>query len=57
MDLADVDAAAREAAETAALIGRDHLPGGQWGSVVIGVRDEHGRPVLTVTLSLSVVRL
>ncbi len=57
IDCPDLDAAEREAAEVAADFGRDLLPGGKTRAVSIEVRNEHGRRVLTVTVSLHIDRM
>jgi hypothetical protein len=55
-ELPDLDAAEREAATTAAEIGRDRLPIAPNHIVIIEVRNEHGQRVLTVTVGLHVAR-
>jgi hypothetical protein len=57
MEFPDLDAAEREAAETAASIGRDLLPKGTARDVTIEVRDEHGQRVATVTIIMQVERV
>jgi hypothetical protein len=57
MEFESLDAAEREAAETAAEIGRDRLPKGDAREVTIQVRNEHRQRVLTVTASLEVHRV
>jgi len=54
--LDSVNEAEREATVRAAEIGRDKLPKGA-RDFTIKVRDEHRRPVLTVTVSLRVDRV
>ena len=56
LSLPDIDAAQREAAETAAEIGRDRLPKGGLRFVTIDVRDENGDNLLSVTATLEVKR-
>jgi hypothetical protein len=56
IELADLDAAEREAAEAAADYGRDKLPSCKLGSVTIEVRNEHDHRVLIATVSLRVDR-
>jgi hypothetical protein len=56
-EFADIDAAEREAALTAAEIARDTLPGNHAaGEVKVEVRDAEGRRVLTVTMSMQIHR-
>jgi hypothetical protein len=43
LELPDLDAAEREAAEAAADMGRDKLPGGKLRRVIVEVRDDDGR--------------
>jgi hypothetical protein len=57
MEFPDFDAAEREAAETAAGIGRDLLPKGTARDVTIEVRDERGQRVATVTVTMQVERV
>ena len=57
MELPNLDAAEREAAEVVAQMGRDKLPISKSREIVMEVRDEHGRPVLTATVSLNIVRV
>ena len=57
LEFEDLDVAEREAAETAAQIGRDELPKGGSRNITIGVRNEHGQRVLTVTVSLHTDRV
>ena len=53
----DIAAAEREAAETAAAIGRDLLPKGVARSVTVEVRNQHGQRVVTATVTLAVDRV
>jgi hypothetical protein len=53
----DIDAAEKEAAETAASIGRDLLPKGAARSVTVEVRNEHGQRVVTAVVTLAVDRV
>ena len=53
----DVDAAEREAAQSAAAIGRDRLPSGDLRAVTVEVRNEHGQRIITATASLDVRRV
>jgi hypothetical protein len=57
LEFPDIAAAEREAAETAAAIGRDLLPRGADRSVTVEVRNEHGQRVLTATVSLELDRV
>lgn len=52
-----LDAAEREAACTAAEIGRDRLPKGDAREVTVEIRDEHSQQVLTVKVSMEVDRV
>jgi hypothetical protein len=52
-----LDAAEREAAESAAEIGRDRLPKNDPRAVTVEVRNEHGQRVLTVTVSMEIYRV
>ena len=56
LELESLDAAEYEAAKSAAEIGRDPLAKGRYREVMVGVRDEHGERVLTVTVSMTVRR-
>lgn len=51
------DAAEREAASTAAEIGRDRLPKGDTREVTVEVKNEHRQRVLTVTVSMEIHRV
>jgi hypothetical protein len=57
LELESLDAAEREAATTAAEIGRDRLPKGDARDVTVEVRNEHRQRVLTVTVSMQVERV
>jgi hypothetical protein len=57
LELESLDAAEYMAAQAAAEIGRDRLPKSDAREVSITVRDEHGKPVLTVTVAMNVRRL
>ena len=57
MEFPNLDAAEREAAVSAASIGRDLLPKGDAREVTIEVCDEHRQRVLTVTVSMHVARV
>jgi hypothetical protein len=57
VELANVDAAEREAATAAAEMGRDRLPSGDTRDVTIEVRNEHGQRVLTVRVSMEIDRV
>jgi hypothetical protein len=57
MDLPDLHAAEREAAELAASIGRDRLPSSESRAIIVEVRNEHRQRVMTVTASLDIVRV
>jgi hypothetical protein len=52
-----LDAAEREAAESAAEIGRDWLPKGDAREVTVKVKNEHRKRVLTVTVSIEFHRV
>jgi hypothetical protein len=51
------EATEREAAETAAEIGRDRLPTGDAREVTVEMRNEHRQRVLTVKVSLEINRV
>jgi len=53
----DVDAAEREAAETAAEIVRDLLPKGTAHSVTVEVRNQHRQRIATATVMLAIDRV
>jgi hypothetical protein len=55
--VADLDAAGREAAESAAAIARDVLPARLGGEIVVEVRDEKRRRVLVVRVELRMAAL
>ncbi|MGE5271224.1 MAG: DUF6894 family protein [Thiohalocapsa sp.] len=57
VELVDLDAAERHAAEGAAEIGRDLLPKGGHRSVTVEVRNEHGQRVVTATVILALDRV
>jgi hypothetical protein len=57
MELPDLDAAEREAAETVVSIGRDLLPKGKARDVTVEVRNAHGERVLTVKITMQVNRV
>jgi hypothetical protein len=57
IELHDLDAAEREAAEAAAELGRERLSFSKDRSIVIEVRNEHGQRILTATVSLQIVRV
>lgn len=57
VDFDSFDTAEREAACTAAEIGRDRLPKGDAREVTIEVRNEHRQRVLTVTVSMEIDRV
>ena len=57
VELPDLGAAEREAAESAASIGRDLLPKGVARSVTVEVRNTHGQRVLTATVTLALDRV
>lgn len=57
LELPDLDAAEREAAESAASIGRDLLPKGDARDVTIEVKNEHRQRVVTVTVSMHLDRV
>jgi hypothetical protein len=51
------EAAEREAAETAAEIGRDRLPTGDTREITVEMRNEHRQRVLTVKVSMEIDRV
>jgi hypothetical protein len=55
--MSGLDAAAQEAAEAAAAIARDVLPGSQGGEVVVEVRNERREHVLTVCVEMHVAKV
>jgi hypothetical protein len=57
MEFESFEAAEREAAETAAEIGRDRLPTGDAREVTVEMRNEHRQRVLTVKVSLEIDRV
>jgi hypothetical protein len=57
LEFDSLEAAEREAATTAAEIGRDRLPKGDARKVTVEVRNEHRQRVLTVTVSMEVERV
>ena len=57
LQLPDLASAEREAAEAAASIGRDLLPKGTARSVTVEVRNEHGKRVVTATVTLALDRV
>jgi hypothetical protein len=57
LEFESLDAAEYAAAQAAAEIGRDRLPKGDAREISITVRDEHGKPVLSVSVSMNVRRL
>ncbi len=57
MEFPDLDAAEREAAVSAASIGRDLLPKGDAREVTVEVRNEHRQRILTVTVSMHLDRV
>ena len=57
LELADLGAAEREAAEAAAAIGRDLLPKGTARSVTVEVRNQHAQRVVTATVTLALDRV
>ena len=57
LEFPDLGAAEREAAETAASIGRDLLPKGVARSVTVEVRNTHGQRVATATVTLALDRV
>jgi hypothetical protein len=56
LDFGSLDAAEHEAARAASEIGRDRLPKGNARDVRVEVRDEQGRQVVTVRVSMEVYR-
>ena len=56
LELADLAAAQREAGDAATTIAHDKFAEGGGESIVIEVRDESGRRVLSVAATLSIVR-
>ncbi len=57
LEFPDLDAAEREAAETAAAFGRDRLPKSDAREVTIEVWNEHGQRMLTITVSMHIDRV
>ncbi|HVL74287.1 MAG TPA: hypothetical protein VM434_20625 [Beijerinckiaceae bacterium] len=57
LEFPDLDAAEREAAETAAAIGRDRLPKGDARDVTVEVLNEHRQRVITVTVTMEINRV
>jgi hypothetical protein len=57
LEFPSLDAAEREAAESAATIGRDLLPKGVARSITVEVRNMHGQRVVTATVTLAVDRV
>jgi hypothetical protein len=57
LEFPDLDAAEREAAESAASIGRDLLPKGDAREVTVEVKNEHRQRVITVTVSMQLARV
>ena len=57
LEFPDIAAAEREAAETAASIGRDLLPKGSARAVTVEVRNQHGQRVVTATVTLALDRV
>ena len=57
IELPDIGAAEREAAESAASIGRDLLPKGTARCITVEVRNEHGQRLVTATVTLALDRV
>jgi hypothetical protein len=57
LEFPSLDAAEREAAESAAEIGRDRLPKGGARSVTVEVRNEHHQRLVTATVILALDRV
>jgi hypothetical protein len=57
LEFDSLNAAEREAAATAAEIGRDRLPNGDSREVTVEVRNERRQRVLTITVSMNVDRV
>ncbi len=57
INLPDLDAAAKEAAITAAEMGRDRLPRGDARDISVEVRNEHRQRVLTVRVTMEIIRV
>ena len=57
IEMADLDAAEQEAAESAASIGRDRLPKRHARDVTIEVRNAHKQRVCTVTVAMTMERV
>jgi hypothetical protein len=57
LEFPDLDAAEREAAETAAEIGRELLPKGDAREITIEVCNEHKQRVITVTVAMQLHRV
>lgn len=54
-EIADLESVRLEAVRTIVQLGRDHIPSGTTDRLVIDVRDESGRAVLSVRLTLEVI--
>ena len=57
LEFPDLEAAEREAAESAASMGRDLLPKSDAREITVEVRNEHGQRVLTVTVAMHLERV
>jgi hypothetical protein len=57
LEFDSLDAAEREAAVTAAEIGRDRLPKGDARDITVELKNEHHQRVLTVTVSMEIHRV
>ena len=57
LEFDSLDTAEREAAATAAEIGRDRLPKGDLREVTVELMNEHRQRVLTVTVSMEIDRV
>jgi hypothetical protein len=57
LELDNLDKAEREAAESAAEIGRDQLPKNDAREVTVEVRNEHRQRILSVTVSMHIERV
>jgi hypothetical protein len=57
LDYPDLDTAERMAAESAASIARDELPGSDARDVTVEVRNEHKQRIITVTVTMKTERV
>ncbi len=57
LEFESLDAAEREAARTAAEIGRDRLPKSDARDITVELKNEHRQRVLTVTITMEIHRV